>query len=288
MGPYERCKPRLNTVRFTPVQLEAIRSGVNHGLTMVVGPPGTGKTDTAVQMINLIYHNFPDQKMLLVAHSNQALNDLFEKIIALDIPERYLLRMGHSAKDLDTDKDFSKWGRVNYMLQRRLDKLTEVERLATSLGVHGMDVSYTCENASHFFLLHVTARWEEFQTKLRASGRDGSGLAKLLPRARRRLPQKGPKAKRAQKNGEEMEVEEEEVVDAPKGDLTWEELEPEVRAQRLLAKGSIVEALFPFAKFFSDAAPLFTGNYDADLEVANGCHRYLQNLLQEVEECHAF
>ena len=31
------------------MQVEAIRSGVNPGLTMVVGPPGTGKTDTAVQ-----------------------------------------------------------------------------------------------------------------------------------------------------------------------------------------------------------------------------------------------
>lgn len=42
-------RPRENFIRFTPVQVEAIRSGVNPGLTMVVGPPGTGKTDTAVQ-----------------------------------------------------------------------------------------------------------------------------------------------------------------------------------------------------------------------------------------------
>jgi KaiC/GvpD/RAD55 family RecA-like ATPase len=31
-------------------QVEAIRSGLNPGLTMVVGPPGTGKTDVAVQV----------------------------------------------------------------------------------------------------------------------------------------------------------------------------------------------------------------------------------------------
>jgi len=43
---------------------------VNPGLTMVVGPPGTGKTDTAVQVVNLLFHNFPDQKIVLVAHSN--------------------------------------------------------------------------------------------------------------------------------------------------------------------------------------------------------------------------
>jgi len=37
----------------------------------VVGPPGTGKTDVAVQIISNIYHNFPDQRTLIVTHSNQ-------------------------------------------------------------------------------------------------------------------------------------------------------------------------------------------------------------------------
>jgi intron-binding protein aquarius len=41
---------KKNEVRFTPMQVEAIKSGLNNGLTMVVGPPGTGKTDTAVQV----------------------------------------------------------------------------------------------------------------------------------------------------------------------------------------------------------------------------------------------
>lgn len=35
--------PKKNKVRFTTVQMEAIRSGMNPGLTMVVGPPGTGE-----------------------------------------------------------------------------------------------------------------------------------------------------------------------------------------------------------------------------------------------------
>lgn len=55
------------------------------GLTMVVGPPGTGKTDVAVQIISNWYHNYPDQRILLITHSNQALNQLFEKIMALGI-----------------------------------------------------------------------------------------------------------------------------------------------------------------------------------------------------------
>ena len=31
-----------NPVRFTPRQVEAIRSGLSPGLTLIVGPPGTG------------------------------------------------------------------------------------------------------------------------------------------------------------------------------------------------------------------------------------------------------
>lgn len=60
-----------NQIPFTPTQIEAIRSGMQPGLTMVVGPPGTGKTDVAVQIISNIYHNFPDQRTLIVTHSNQ-------------------------------------------------------------------------------------------------------------------------------------------------------------------------------------------------------------------------
>ena len=84
-GPYPADTPKLNQVRFTPAQIEAITSGTQPGLTVIVGPPGTGKTDVAVQIISNIYHNFPRQRTLLLAHSNQALNQLFQKIIALEI-----------------------------------------------------------------------------------------------------------------------------------------------------------------------------------------------------------
>ena len=36
-------------VRFNKEQLDVIVGGLQPGLTMCVGPPGTGKTDTAVQ-----------------------------------------------------------------------------------------------------------------------------------------------------------------------------------------------------------------------------------------------
>jgi intron-binding protein aquarius len=186
-GPYPYDKPKLNSIRFTPVQIQAITSSLNEGLTCIVGPPGSGKTDVAVQVINLLYHNFPNQRTLLVTHSNQALNQLFEKIMALgereresvcvcvcgsliyllpvltDIEERHLLRLGHGESLLENDNDFgfNRLGRVEHMLARREEFLVEVARLAQSINVES-DVASTCETATYFYLYHIKSRWEEF------------------------------------------------------------------------------------------------------------------------------
>ena len=130
------------------------------GLTVIVGPPGTGKTDVAVQIISNIYHNNPNQRTLIVTHSNQALNQLFEKIIHLDVDERHLLRLGHGEESLETEQDFSRHGRVNYVLAKRIHLLLEkVDKLKESLKVVG-DVGYTCETALDFFTYHVKDRWK--------------------------------------------------------------------------------------------------------------------------------
>ncbi|OXU23077.1 hypothetical protein TSAR_003253, partial [Trichomalopsis sarcophagae] len=168
-GPYTANQPKKNQIPFTPTQVEAIRAGMQPGLTLVVGPPGTGKTDVAVQIISNLYHNFPNQRTLIVTHSNQALNQLFEKIMALDIDERHLLRLGHGEEALETEKDFSRYGRVNYVLAKRLDLLKEVHRLKESLDVQG-DVAYTCETAGYFFTYQVMTRWKRFQGRMKQRG----------------------------------------------------------------------------------------------------------------------
>lgn len=164
MGPYPEDIPNTNQVRFTPTQVEAIKAGTNPGLTLVVGPPGTGKTDVAVQIIANLYNNFPNQHTLLVTHSNQALNQLFEKIIALDVDERHLLRLGHGEEELNTELSFSKYGRVTSFLEKRVNLLAEVDRLAYSLAIGGEHGS-TCETAGYFFSYHVTPLWTEFERR---------------------------------------------------------------------------------------------------------------------------
>lgn len=161
IGPYP-IKLRRNQIRFTPTQVEAIKAGMQPGLTMVVGPPGTGKTDVAVQIISNLYHNFPNQRILIVTHSNQALNQLFEKIMMLDVDDRHLLRLGHGEEELETEKDFSRYGRINYVLSRRLELLEDVERLQKCLGAPG-DMAFSCESARLFYLNYVYASWEKYK-----------------------------------------------------------------------------------------------------------------------------
>jgi intron-binding protein aquarius len=161
MGPYTQDIPKQNSIRFTPVQAESIVSGLNHGLTMVVGPPGTGKTDVAVQTIANLYHNYPDQHTLVVTHSNQALNQIFEKIIQLDVDSRHLVRLGHGEEELNSELSFSKYGRVSSFLERRLALLQEVDRLAQSLVITGEHGS-TCETAGYFFKIHIQTLWDKF------------------------------------------------------------------------------------------------------------------------------
>ncbi|XP_008569568.1 PREDICTED: intron-binding protein aquarius [Galeopterus variegatus] len=111
----------------------------------VVGPPGTGKTDVAVQIISNIYHNFPEQRTLIVTHSNQALNQLFEKIMALDIDERHLLRLGHGEEELETEKDFSspfflqvmsRWEEYISKVKNKGSTLPDVTEVSTFFPFH--------------------------------------------------------------------------------------------------------------------------------------------------------
>ncbi len=86
-SPYPAAsEPLKNAIRFTPRQVEGIRSGMQPGLTLIVGPPGTGKTDVAVQIISNLYHNYPDQRTLLVTHSNQ----VFQRLSCADHSQTFV------------------------------------------------------------------------------------------------------------------------------------------------------------------------------------------------------
>ncbi|KAK5680177.1 hypothetical protein LTS10_007104 [Elasticomyces elasticus] len=176
-GPYVEDIPKKNTIRFTPTQIEAITSGAQPGLTVIVGPPGTGKTDVVTQIVSLLYHNHPGQRTLVIAQSNQALNQLFQKIVALDIDQRHLLRLGHGEAGLEVGEgSFGKAGRVESFMERGMGLLGEVQRLAGSLGAVGHHGG-SCETASYFEEVYVRPGWKRFWDEVEG----GADIATVFP-----------------------------------------------------------------------------------------------------------
>ena len=167
--------PNPTNLKFTVTQIEAVKSCLHPGLSLVVGPPGTGKTDVASHVISCLHRTYPSQRIVVIAHSNAALNDLFEKIIARgDVDERFMIRLGSGERDLKVDSthDFSKRGRVQYTLARREVLLGKVQDLSESLGVSRSnergpngESSYTCETAMLFYKHHVVSRIQIFERK---------------------------------------------------------------------------------------------------------------------------
>ncbi|KAK9470806.1 P-loop containing nucleoside triphosphate hydrolase protein [Dipodascopsis tothii] len=174
-GPYPTDARRSNRLAFTPAQVRAIEAGTQPGLTLVVGPPGSGKTDVAAQIVSNIYHNFPDQRTVVVAHTEYALDRLVEKIAALDVDERHLLRLGGRGDS------YSRYGRVESLMDRRRGLLAEVSRLAESLGESGAHGD-SCETAGYFGSIYVRPRTEAYEAVIETAA-DVAALAAEFPYA---------------------------------------------------------------------------------------------------------
>jgi intron-binding protein aquarius len=172
--------PKLNKIAFTQSQVEAIRSGSSKGLTLIVGPPGTGKTDVAVQIISNLYQQNPNCHMLLITRSNQALNHLFEKITCSNVDSRHLLRLGHGHEDIDSASDWGKSGRINSFLELRLSLLHQVADIAKSISLTA-DHAMTCETASYFFNFYLQPKWDAYQETLNNSKATIEDLSSQFP-----------------------------------------------------------------------------------------------------------
>lgn len=228
-----------------------------------------GKTDTAVQIISEVYHNFPEQRTLLITHSNNALNDLFQKIMERDIDERYLLRLGRGSEDVESASDMSKFGRVNYMLQRRLTLLEEVALLARSMQM-SEDVAYTCETSGHFFLSHVLARWEKFTAAVQQAQKGGLGRDEFNSFIAQHFPFTAYFAERTEKHAR-----------------IWQQYYQSLAAQSADASADGASS----APAVSTQAPvsLFrSSSFSEDMSIAVSCFAELQTTFVELEECRPF
>lgn len=81
-----------------------------------------------------------------------------------------MLRLGRGARDVKSksNSDFSKFGRVNFLLTRRLEELQQVRKLALSLGFSQDDAaqaSSSCKEALQFATHTLTREWEKFKVE---------------------------------------------------------------------------------------------------------------------------
>ena len=112
---FEIEKPRLmdNSDQFARDQLYFVNKGLNdaqqeavslclrsHDISMIHGPPGTGKTTTVVEFI-LQTVKLQRSKVLACAPSNIAVDNIIERLHDMN-PKLRIVRIGHPARLLES------------------------------------------------------------------------------------------------------------------------------------------------------------------------------------------
>ena len=151
-------------IKFNKNQIDAIKLGINEGLSLIKGPPGTGKTDIAVEIINYLYLNKNKEKILIITHSNNVLNDLCKKIVETGIVDiKYLIRLGQGNKTflLNNEKeiDLSLDGKITYMLEKRKNFLQKFLECMINNNIKIYN-EYTCQSALALLDFYFTKKTE--------------------------------------------------------------------------------------------------------------------------------
>jgi hypothetical protein len=142
-------------------QERAIASGIQEGLTIISGGPGTGKTHVLCEIVkNLI----EKERILVIGKSNEVLNTLLVRL-RNHVPKEYVVKPAGSSED-----EFSRQHVINHVLQRRLELLAQVRLLAVNLGLSQTadDFAYSCDNARQMWMNVVLPAWNRYQTMVKA------------------------------------------------------------------------------------------------------------------------
>lgn len=92
----KECKSRRDQIillqQSNLSQKKSIESALNNRISIIEGPPGTGKTTTILSIIaNLVYEN---KKVVVVSKNNSAINNVVEDLEQMPIPD-FFIRLGN-------------------------------------------------------------------------------------------------------------------------------------------------------------------------------------------------
>ncbi|CRH01565.1 P-loop containing nucleoside triphosphate hydrolase, putative [Plasmodium relictum] len=182
-------------IQYTERQIECIKSGIYEGFTIIEGVPGSGKTSILNKIINILFNNKKKEKILICTHSNSCLNYIFNLLVKENfIHQKYLCRVGMGELDIENlrmhieeieknlnedngedyfniyeagnnfnDEDenfnFSKYGRINYMIDFRKKLLNEINLLSESINSQKI---YNCLSSNQYYESNIKKRIANF------------------------------------------------------------------------------------------------------------------------------
>jgi intron-binding protein aquarius len=169
---HEKFHEERSTTRnkLTDEQLEVVTRSLLPGALVVDAPPGSGKSLLSAEIVCQTLLNFPDERIVIVTRSEGELTEVLREIGNTGlVPEDEIMRLGET-EEVGSGPDYTRAGRVNYMLKRRLELIEQAEQIAVDLGLP-QGTKLTCETAEILYQSQIASRWKDFESKLNGANK---------------------------------------------------------------------------------------------------------------------
>ena len=114
----------LEIFSLNATQKNAVQRSLHHSLTVITGPPGTGKSQVVLNIIaNAIFQN---KTVLFASKNNKAVDVVIEKINAI-LPFKFIVRMGHQGHRRNAKTD------LEQLMKQPINKNTMKEKILSEL-----------------------------------------------------------------------------------------------------------------------------------------------------------
>jgi len=123
-GTTQDDKPLLEVFSLNPAQEHAVQKALSKPLTVITGPPGTGKSQVVLNIIaNAVYQN---KTVLFASKNNKAVDVVIEKLNAI-LPYKLLVRMGHRAHRRNAKSE------LEQLVKQPIQRISQQEKTITDL-----------------------------------------------------------------------------------------------------------------------------------------------------------